>query len=256
MLAAHEAPAVTVERPDSDSPLLFTCDHAHWRLPEALGSLGLPSAELRRHIGWDIGALAVAQALAARFGATLVASGYSRLVVDCNRHPSRHDAIPVRSEATDIPGNRDLDAAARAARVAAFHAPYHAAIAALLDARAKTGRTVIYVAIHSFTPVYLGVARPWQIGLLSHRDRRLTESMLAVLREDPSLNVGDNVPYRVTDDGDYGIPVHAEARGLPHLLIELRQDEIAEAAGQHSWAERLAGLLPRAIAAAGVGVLE
>lgn len=255
MLSAHEAPAFTVERPESECPLLFTCDHAHWRVPEALGSLGLPSDELRRHIGWDIGALAVAQRLAAHFGATLVASGYSRLVVDCNRHPERHDAMPVKSEATDIPGNRDLDAAARAARVAAFHAPYHAAITALLDARAARGRAVVYVAIHSFTPVYLGVARPWQVGLLSNRDRRLTEPLLAALRADPTLCVGDNVPYRVTDEGDYGIPVHAEARGLPNVLIELRQDEIAEPCGQQRWAARLAALLPTAVAEAGIGAL-
>jgi predicted N-formylglutamate amidohydrolase len=124
--------------------------------------------------------------------------------------------------------------------------PYHGAISSLLDARLAAGRPVVFIAIHSFTPEYLGQSRPWQVALLSHRDRRLTDWMLAALRQDPALCVGDNTPYRVTDEGDYGIPVHAERRGLPHLLIELRQDLIAEAAGQGAWIERLASLLKTA----------
>ncbi|MGD9601511.1 MAG: N-formylglutamate amidohydrolase [Gammaproteobacteria bacterium] len=247
MLAEFEPPAVTLVRPDSRSPFVFTVDHASARIPQALGDLGLAHAERTRHIAWDIGALAVATLLAGQFDATLVATGYSRLVIDCNRHPWREDSIPPVSELTEIPGNRGLSAADREARRQAFHAPYHAAISGLLDARLHAGRPLVYVAVHSFTPVYKGEARPWQVAMLSNRDRRLADFLLRELHRDPSLCIGDNIPYRVTDEGDYGIPVHAESRGIPHVLIELRQDEIVEPAGQRAWVARLAPLLARAL---------
>ncbi len=246
MLAAHEPPAVTVQRPDSHSPLFFTCDHASNRIPEALGDLGLAPAERARHIAWDIGALGVAEQLAAHFEATLVATGYSRLVIDCNRHLWRADAIPLHSELTEVPGNQDLSEPAQEARRACFHQPYHAQIHTLLETRRQAGSATVYVSVHSFTPVFKGDARPWQVALLSNRDRRLADILLRELGRDPALCVGDNIPYRLTDESDYGVPVHAERRGLPHVLIELRQDEIADARGQRAWAERLAPLLRQA----------
>ena len=245
MLLPHEPPAVTLARPHSDSALVFTCDHASARVPACLGDLGVPAAEWARHIAWDIGALSVAERLAAYFDASLVASGYSRLVIDLNRQLWRHDSIPEVSESTPIPGNCNLSAADRAARAEALHRPYHQTIDDLLTARAARGIPTAYVAIHSFTPSFKGVSRPWPIALLSHRDRRMTDLLLTALRAEPDLSVGDNTPYRVTDETDYGIPVHAERRGLPHLLIELRQDEIATPAGQDAWARRLAPLLAR-----------
>lgn len=252
MLAAFEPPAVSVTRPESRSPFLFTVDHASRRIPAALGDLGLPPTERERHIAWDIGALGVATLLADHCGATLVASGYSRLVIDCNRHVWRDDAIPSRSELTDIPGNRGLSEADREARRRCFHQPYHERIAALLDARQRAGCATVYIAVHSFTPVYKGEARPWQVALLSNRDRRVADILLRELRRVPGLCVGDNIPYRLTDEGDYGVPVHAERRGLPHVLIELRQDEIAEPAGQHVWAARLPPLLRLAASELGI----
>lgn len=243
MLLPHEPPAVTLARPHSDSVFVFTCDHASARVPACLGDLGVPAPEWQRHIAWDIGALAVAEKLAAHFEASLVASGYSRLVIDLNRQLWRHDCIPEVSEHTPIPGNCNLSEAARTARAEAFHQPYHRAIDDLLTARAARGIPTAYIAMHSFTPSFKGESRPWQIALLSHRDRRMTDCLLEVLRSDPALTVGDNTPYRVTDETDFGIPVHAERRGLPHLLIELRQDEIATPAGQDAWAMRLAPLL-------------
>ena len=243
LLKPHEPAAFLLERPEAQSPFVLTCDHASQRIPEALGDLGVSAAERERHIAWDIGALAVARGLMHALDATLISTGYSRLVIDANRPPGRFDAVPETSEATEIPGNRGLPQAAIEMRQRALFDPYHAAISGLLDARLAAGRPAIFIAIHSFTPVYLGQSRPWQVALLSHRDRRLTDWMLAALRQDPNLCVGDNTPYRVTDEGDYGIPVHAERRGLPHLLIELRQDLIAEPAGQGVWIERLASLL-------------
>ena len=241
LLQPDEAPAVSVSRPHGRSPVFLTCDHASQRLPRAVGDLGVAAADLDRHIAWDIGALAVAQGLSDALDATLVASGYSRLVMDMNRPLHRADLFPVCSEATAVPGNAGLDDAARAARRQALFEPYHGTITRLLDAR--RGRPTVLVSIHSFTPVYAGHARPWDIALLSNRDRRLTDCLLAALRADPALTIGDNIPYRLTDDGDYGVPVHGEQRGLAHVLIELRQDGIASAAGQRAWVRRLAPLL-------------
>jgi len=246
LLRAHEPPAVSVERAGSEAPFFLTCDHASNRIPEALGDLGVPAAERDRHIAWDIGALAVARGLAAALEATLVASGYSRLVMDMNRPPHRQDLFPVRSEHTPVPGNEGLDEAEKARRHAALFAPYHGTITRLLDARAAHGQPTLLVSIHSFTPVYAEVARPWEIALLSNRDRRVAECLLQALQREHVLNVGDNIPYRLTDDGDYGVPVHGEQRGLPHVLIELRQDTVASASGQRAWVERLAPLLREA----------
>jgi len=246
LLGPHEPPAVEVVRADAASPFFLTCDHASNRVPEALGDLGVPATERERHIAWDIGALAVARGLSAALDATLVASGYSRLVIDLNRPLHRPDLCPLQSEHTAVPGNADLAEAAKVQRHAALYAPYHAAIEQLLDARAARGQGTLLVAIHSFTPVYAGVARPWEIALLSNRDRRVAECLIHALQREHVLNVGDNIPYRLTDDGDYGVPVHGERRALPHVLIELRQDTVASAAGQRTWVERLAPLLREA----------
>ena len=252
MLHAHEPLPISIERPDGRSAFLITCDHASNRIPEALGDLGLSADERARHIAWDIGALNVSRGLSAEFDACLISTNYSRLVIDCNRHPTRPDSIPARSELTSIPGNVGLDDSARQARRQALWEPYHRAIADHLDARAAH-RSTIYLAIHSFTPVYKGESRPWQIALLSNRDRRLTDILLRELRRDPTLCIGDNIPYRLSDEGDYGVPVHAERRGLPHVLIELRQDEIATPTGQSAWVARLGSLLHSAAQELGVG---
>ena len=248
----HEPPAFTIERADSESALFLTCDHASARIPEALGELGVSAAERARHIAWDIGALAVARLLSARFNATLIHTGYSRLVIDCNRHCERADLVPEISEYTEVPGNRGLCDEARRLRIEALWQPYHAAIAGTLAARAARGLPTLFVSMHSFTPVYKGEARPWQIAMLSNRDRRVAEVLLCELGNEPGLCVGDNIPYRLTDEGDYGVPVHAERVGLPHVLVEIRQNEIDTEAGQQAYAERLARTLP--IAARAVGL--
>ena len=252
LLAPHEPPAVEVMRADSTSALFLTCDHAGSRIPEALGDLGLDACERARHIAWDIGALAVAQRLSAHFAATLVHTTYSRLVVDCNRHCGRADLIPIVSEYTPVPGNTDITEEERKARIASFWRPYHETISQLLAKRAASGLPTIFVSMHSFTPVFKGEARPWHIAMLSNRDRRIAEVLLRELAREPDLCVGDNIPYRLTDDGDYGVPVHAERVGLPHVLIEIRQDEIADDAGQNAFAARLARVLPLAAQAVGL----
>ena len=218
----------------------------------ALDELGVTEAERQRHIAWDIGALGVAQGLARHFGAPLIATNYSRLVIDCNRPLWREDSIPLISEHTDIPGNRDLPEAAREARRRTLYRPYHEQITQLLDARRAARVATLYLSVHSFTPVYKGAARPWQVALLSNRDRRVAEVLLRELRRDPALCVGDNIPYRLSDEGDYGVPVHGEQRGLPHALLEIRQDQIADEGGQATWVLRLAPLLCLAATALGI----
>ena len=251
LLAADEPAPVIHERATAASPFLISCDHAGNLIPRSLGDLGMSATDRARHIAWDIGALGVARALAQLLDGELVAQRYSRLVIDCNRPPHSAELITTRSEATDIPANRDLPAAARAARTALIYAPYHDQLRALLDTRASRGRATIFVAVHSFTPVYLGQARPWQLGILSGDDRRLAGPMLEFLRSHSDLCVGDNEPYRI-DEKDYGIPVHALARGLLHVLFEVRQDLIAAPAGQRVWAQRLADTLRAARVALGI----
>jgi predicted N-formylglutamate amidohydrolase len=155
-------------------------------------------------------------------------------------------SIPEISETTDVPGNRGLSAEARAARREKIFEPYHARIGALLDARQAIARRTVYVAMHSFTPVFKGESRAMQVGVLYNRDVRLAAIMLELLRAEGDLVVGDNAPYAVSDVTDYGVPVHAERRGLPHVEIEIRQDLIADEAGQAQWAARFTRLLQAA----------
>jgi predicted N-formylglutamate amidohydrolase len=234
----HEPHPVSVERVHGRSPFLLTCDHASNRIPESLGTLGLAAADLQRHIAWDIGAAEVSRHLAEQLDATLVVQNYSRLVVDCNRPRESDQLIPLKSERTVIPGNQTLSEGAREQRHTEIFVPYHDAITELLDRREPGGRTV-FVAIHSFTPVYLDDERPWHIGVLFNDDSRMGEPMLEQLRAEDGLCVGENEPYRL-DHNDYGIPVHGEGRGIPHVLIEIRQDLITSKRGQQDWASRLA----------------
>lgn len=246
LLAADEPHPVIHERPQAASRFLITCDHAGHRLPRQLGDLGLAASDRQRHIAWDIGALGVATELARLLDAELVAQRYSRLVIDCNRPVDSKDLCATRSEATEVPGNHALSDAAREARLTEIYQPYHDTLRALLDARAAQGRDTVYVAVHSFTPVYLGRARPWHIGVLSDdSDRRLATPLLEFLRTHGDFCVGDNEPYRI-DDKDQGIPVHALSRNLPNVLFEIRQDLIARDDAQRAWAQRLAACLKHA----------
>jgi len=225
------------------SPFLFTCDHYGRLLPKRLGDLGLPETELVRHIAWDIGIAGVAEHLATLCDAHLVAQRYSRLVIDCNRPPDVASSIPRLSEATVIPGNEALSEERIAQRRREIFDPYHRRIDAIINQRLHQRRATVLVALHSFTPVYAGAARPWHIGTLYHRDTTLPPLLLRALRAEDDLVVGDNEPYAVSDLTDYTIPVHGEARGLVNTGIEIRQDLIADHSGQQQWAERLARIL-------------
>ena len=246
LLAAGEPPPVALYNATGPSPFLLVTDHAGNRMPRALGKLGIAQAECERHIAWDIGIAGLGRLLADALGAMLIQQNYSRLVIDCNRPPGSAASIPEISELTPIPGNVGVTEIGKAARAREIFWPYHQRIETELDRRKRAGRPTALIALHSFTPVFKGVARSWHAALLYNRDPRLARSLLALLKEEPGLIVGDNEPYSVTDATDYTIPVHGERRGLPHALIELRQDLIAEESAQRRWADLLTRLLPQA----------
>ncbi|MDB5372893.1 MAG: N-formylglutamate amidohydrolase [Belnapia sp.] len=249
--------AVAILNPDGASRYVLLCEHASNYIPERYAGLGLGTADLARHIAWDIGAAELARQLSARLDAPLFLSGYSRLLIDCNRPLGSSTSIPRRSEDTDIPGNHDLPAKEIVARQDRYFRPFHAAVVACLDARAgrptlardgrptlaRDGRPTIVIGVHSFTPVYQGVSRPWHAGLLYAAATRLGRGLVAALAADPALVVGDNEPYRIEPEHDYTVPIHGDARGLPAALIEVRQDLLADAAGIAAWTERLAPAL-------------
>ncbi|MFC0155235.1 N-formylglutamate amidohydrolase [Xanthomonas dyei] len=244
LLGPEDPPAFTVHNAQAASPWLLIADHAGQRVPARLANLGLPQQELDRHIGWDIGIAQVTRLLAEALDAIAIAQTYSRLVIDCNRPDDAASRMPEISDGTSIPGNLALTAADRQQRIDAIFAPYHARIAAELDARAQRAQPTLLVSMHSFTPVMAGNARPWHAGVLYHRDARLAHRLLDALRAEPDLVVGDNQPYAVSDATDYAIPVHGEGRGLLHVELEIRQDLIGDATGQQAWADRLARILP------------
>ena len=246
LIAPDEPPPVAVEQPQARSPFFLTADHAGKLLPRSLGDLGLDAAERERHIAWDIGIAQVSRRVAAQLDAFLILQTYSRLVIDCNRSPNASTSIVTLSELTTVPGNQDLNALERERRVEEIFTPYHNRILAELDRRSHSGLPTVLIAMHSFTPVFKGEARPWHIGVLYNRDRRFAGIIMDLLRAEGDLIVGDNEPYSVSDESDYTIPVHGEGRGLPHVELEIRQDLIANADGQKAWAGRLSRLLPQA----------
>jgi predicted N-formylglutamate amidohydrolase len=243
LLAADEPPAFQEAQIEGRSDFVLVVDHASARIPRRLANLGLPEHELKRHIAWDIGALSVARGAAQALDAPLVAQNYSRLVIDCNRDPKVATSIPRISELCEIPGNTGLSAAEIAARQVEIFDPYHRRISELLDGRQAGGRGVILVAQHTMTDVYTGDRRHMHAAVLYNRDRRFAEVVLRMLRRERHLVIADNEPYFVSDETDYTIPHHAEARSLLHVEIEIRQDLVSNEAGQAEWAARIARVL-------------
>lgn len=237
-------PAVEVLNEDGGSDIVLLCEHASNHIPAEYQRLGLEEHELRRHIAWDIGAAGVARLLSGMLDAPAFLSGYSRLLIDVNRPLGASSSIPERSEATDIPGNIGITPVEKARRAEIMFTPFHDAVAAHLDRRLKSGRPTRLVTVHSFTPVYFGEKRPWQVGILYDAAREFGEAILAGLREDASLNAAANEPYVIARDGDYAVPIHGDDRGIEAVLVEIRQDLIANDAGVREWAGRLARALP------------
>lgn len=234
--------AFTLLNPDAVSPYLLVCDHASNHVPEEMQGLGLCRSELERHIAWDIGAEPVTRKLADLLCAPAVLGGVSRLVVDLNRDGEDASAFPTLSDGTTVPANRELGEAERRARLEAYFQPYHRAIEEQVSRLTSAGVAPILLAIHSFTPVMNGQARPWHVGILSNRDRRLADKLIQALAAEGDLSVGDNQPYSGRDLA-YTTNRHAQARGLAHAGIEIRQDLIDSKEKADDWGGRLARIL-------------
>lgn len=227
------------------SPVVLVCEHASNHIPAEYDGLGLDAEALSDHIAWDIGAAEVTRALSRKLDAVAFLGTYSRLLIDLNRPVHVASSVPERSETTDIPGNRALDAGEALRRVRQVFNPYHARIQACLDERQIAGVPTILISIHSFTPVYHDVPRPWHAGVLFNRSAAAAEAIAARLGDDPAINVGRNVPYKVDPESDYCVLVHGEARGLPAVLIEIRNDALRTPSGIADWAGRLADAIQR-----------
>jgi predicted N-formylglutamate amidohydrolase len=244
--ASQLPPAITINA-QGRSPFVLVCDHASNRIPAEYGDLGLTLAQRLMHVAWDPGALAVCHGLIDLLDAPLVHSTVSRLIIDCNRETDSDELIRSLSETTVIAANIAVSAEERAQRIADYHAPFHAAIEALLDSRAAQGLPTILVCMHSFTPVYLDVPRPWPIGLIHGRDTGFTQALFDALKgEDAGLNVGWNQPYAALNGVTLTLEKHGDGRGLDATMIEIRNDEILEPAGVALWANRLARCLTQA----------
>ena len=217
--------------------------HGSLDLVAGEGPLGVSEAERQRHIAWDIGIAGVTEYLSDMLDATAVLQIYSRLVIDCNRDPSVASSIPLSSEFTEIPGNKDLRPEEALARRVEIFDPYHDHLRALLDQRLAAGRPTIIVAQHSMTDIFKGVRRAMHAAVLYNRDRRFAALLLEMLRREAELTITENEPYFVSDATDFTIPRHAEARGLPYVEIEIRQDLLADEAAQTEWARRISGAL-------------
>lgn len=230
LLEADEPAPFVVSNPEATAPLLLVCDHASRRIPRGLGTLGLDPVARRCHLAWDIGAGRLTERLAAALGVTAVSAQYSRLVVDCNRDLLDPGAFLEYGDGVVIHGNRALTPVAKQLRAASLYWPYHRAIDAELARLNGCGPKPTVVAVHSFTPVLNGISRPWEIGVLSDVDRPTAERFLDGFRAAGFL-VGDNEPYSGKAPADFTIDHHAEAAGLPHVGIEIRQDLIDDEAG-------------------------
>jgi predicted N-formylglutamate amidohydrolase len=242
MNVEHRSPVV-VENPEGAGPFVIVCDHASNRIPDAYRSFGFADDALETHIAWDPGALAVSRRLSALLDAPLLWPDVSRLVIDCNRPIDASSLIVIESEGRPVPANRNVSDAQRAERIKRVHAPYHEAIDACLKRRLAAGMKSALIAVHSFTPVYLGKSRPWEIGIVFGDDRRLADDFIRGLQADPALTVGINQPYAPADQVYYTVERHAGPRGLPAAMIEIRNNEVADKAGQRQWAGRLAHIL-------------
>lgn len=239
----RDPPAVTAVNGGGSSPYVLICEHASNYIPASYNRLGLTDRDVARHIAWDIGAAPLARNLSDELDAPLFLSGYSRLLIDCNRLLRSPSSIPACSEDTSIPGNHGLAAAEINRREGAYFTPFQKRIAGFLDDRLAAGRPSVILGIHSFSPTYRGARRTWHLGVLHGQATQLATRLIEGFRRDPQLVVGDNEPYRIDPEEDYTVPVHGDARGIPAVLIEVRNDLLDSGGGIQDWAARIAEVL-------------
>ena len=227
---------------------LVVADHAGDAVPACLHGLGLAQGVFRRHIAVDIGSRAVAILLAELLRASLILANYSRLVVDLNRALNDPTAFIPSSDGVVVPGNRNLSDADKQRRADSIYRPYHAAIDGMIDEFLRQGCAPVIISVHSFTPVLANRRRPWHIGVLWDKDPRIAHPLLARLRKNPELMVGDNEPYSGRHPADYTVDHHGEGRGIANVSLEVRQDLLEHQSGVERWAALLADALTGVLA--------
>ena len=243
LIAADEPAIFQVIHGGSNRRLIIACDHASNRIPRSLGTLGLAEHYLEDHIAWDIGAAAVAQILCRRLGCVAIMANYSRLAVDLNRHLNDATVMPAISDGVLIPGNLSQSEARRVQRIREMHAPYHEAMGREIALLSSADQRPAMITLHSFTPRQHGLPRPWDVGVLWDADARLALPLMARLRSSGNVCVGDNEPYSGRHPADFTLDHHAEALGLAHAGVEIRQDLVTDQRGQAAWGDRLARAL-------------
>ena len=237
LIGPGDPPPYQIINEQGAAHVLLVCDHASNAIPESMDSLGLDSEALEQHIGYDIGACKLAHHLSEHLDAPAVLAGYSRLVVDLNRSLEDPSVMPEVSDETPIPGNQNMSVAHRNQRIHDFYVPYRKAIDSTLHGFRARNVVPAFIAIHSFTPEMAGFSRPWHIGILWDKDPRIPVPLMRNLRAHPDgYNIGDNEPYSGKHPADYTIDHHAEAAGIPHVSIEIRQDLVNTEEGAERWA--------------------
>jgi len=243
LIGHDDPPPFVVLHEHGAAPALVVCDHASRAFPAAMQRLGLPPLQTWEHIAWDIGAGEIARGISNALDAPAVLAGYSRLIVDCNRPPNHEESIRSESDGWVIPGNQALDELDRRARLACFFDPYHEAIAAMLGGFRARDVAPLVVSVHTFTPFMAGTLRPWHVGVLWDQDAASARYMIDGLGAIEGVVVGDNQPYSGRHPADYTVDHHAAARGLRHVCIEIRQDQIESPAGVERWVRIMSRLL-------------
>ena len=248
--------AAEVLNPEGTAPYVLNCDHASHAIPRAYDALGLDGDTLGRHIAWDIGAGELARHLSASLDSVAVLAPVSRLVIDCNRALDSPASIVTESDGVAVPGNARVDAAEAGRRAERYFWPYHRATDAAIEARLARGAVPGLIALHSFTPEMDGIARPWHIGILWDSDTRLARRLIGILGAEDGIVVGENQPYSGREDAGFSMHHHCGRRGIPNVLIEVRQDLIDSAAEVERWAAVLDGALRRVLAETGLFRVE
>jgi predicted N-formylglutamate amidohydrolase len=243
VLAADEPPAVEWLNPEGTGPFVFGCEHASNRIPARFGTMGLPEADLSRHIAWDIGARRLTELLARQTDSPAILQRYSRLVYDCNRTVGHPGAFVTDADGSRVTGNLGLTDADKAARERAIYRPFHEALTDTIERRQQRAERFAFIAVHSFNQSVRGVARPWHIGFIYNQQPALSQRLIRWFRDNTDYVVGDNEPYSPLHAVDHTIRIQAEVRGVAYSMIEVRNDLLRSEPEIAGWADLIAAAL-------------
>ncbi len=243
LIGPGDSPPFTTYNDHGTAKALLVADHASPFFPASMNQLGLADWVLEKHVACDLGSADLARALADELDAQLVLAGFSRLLVDPNRKLNDHSAFPEISDCIAIPGNIDLSDHDKTLRVQSFFKPYHDKITERIDGFRSRGIVPAVISVHTCTPVFDRVVRPWHIGIMWDQDPRIAVPLIEHFNRIEEICIGDNEPYSGRHPHDFTIDYHAEPDGLPHVGIEVRQDLVQTPEGAHTWASHLATAL-------------